>query len=107
MESFNDKNIDEKLDIMEDRLTKLEENIASIDRKLNQVVDAILGNPLTKTGGFVEDIKILHTKVKSLEDELSVHKDFRKRMVWSTGIVVGMLFAIYHLLMLYINAKGI
>ena len=114
MDSFNDKDINVKLKSMDDRLTRLEESITSIDvsveamdKKLTQVVDAILGNPLTKTGGFVEDIKILKDKVRDLEEQLNLHKDFRKRMTWSTGIVVGALFVIYHLINLYINIKGI
>ena len=51
-----------------DRLFELEERIASIDTKLTQVVDAILGNPLTKTGGFINDIQTLKIKMEELED---------------------------------------
>ena len=45
----------------------MEEKIDSINTKLTQVVDAILGNPLTKQGGFVHDIEILKQKIEDLE----------------------------------------
>ena len=53
----------EELAQMDLRLTEMEEKINSIDTKLTQVVDAILGNPLTKTGGFIHDIEILKQKI--------------------------------------------
>ena len=34
-------------------------SLSSIDTKLSQVIDGILGNPLTKEGGMVSDIKTL------------------------------------------------
>ena len=103
MNQFNEDDINDRLQDMSDRLSEFETKINSIDTKLTQVVDAILGNPLTKSGGFVEDIKILKDRVKSLEDELDDHRDFRKKMSWTTGIVVGVLFVIYHLITLYLN----
>ena len=45
--------------------------MTSIDTKLTQVVDAILGNALTKTGGFVADLSELKTKIKDLEVKLA------------------------------------
>ena len=59
--------IDEKLTGMNTRLTKLEVQMTSIDSKLTTVVDAILGNSLTKSGGFIEDIRILKAKIIVLE----------------------------------------
>ncbi len=47
---------------MDHRLNEMEEKMTSIDTKLTQVVDAILGNSLTKTGGFVNDIDELKKK---------------------------------------------
>jgi hypothetical protein len=41
--------------------------VTSIDTKISQVVDAILGNALTKDGGVVNDIRSLQAKVKELE----------------------------------------
>ena len=51
--------VKEELSQMEARLTEMEEKIDAIDKKLNQVIEAILGNPLTKSGGFIKDIDIL------------------------------------------------
>ena len=41
--------INNELKSMDQRLYDLEEKMSSIDGKLTQVVDAILGNPLTKS----------------------------------------------------------
>jgi hypothetical protein len=65
--------------------------MTSIDGKLTQVVDAILGNPLTKSGGFVDDIATLKIKIKSLEDKVEKQEEFKKRVAWTAGIVVGAL----------------
>ena len=57
MENLFEESINKELRSMDQRLYDLEEKMNSIDTKLSQVVDAILGNPLTKTGGFINDIK--------------------------------------------------
>ena len=41
-----------ELKAMDLRLTEMEEKIDAIDNKLTQVIDAILGNRLTKTGDY-------------------------------------------------------
>jgi hypothetical protein len=51
---------------MDQRLEELEGKVTSIDTKIS-VVDAILGNALTKDGGVVNDIRSLQAKVKELE----------------------------------------
>jgi hypothetical protein len=55
--------INKELKSMDQRLYDLEEKMSSIDGKLTQVVDAILGNPLTKSGGFVDKIEVLEEKI--------------------------------------------
>ena len=50
------EHVERELKSMDQRLYDLEEKMTSIDGKLTQVVDAILGNALKKTGGFVADI---------------------------------------------------
>ena len=52
---------------MDARLTEMEEKIDKIDTKLTQVVDAILGNPLTKQGGFMHEMDVLKSKIEELE----------------------------------------
>ena len=62
---------------MDQRLYDMEEKINSIDTKLTQVIDAILGNPLTKQGGFVKDIEFLEEKIAELE----------KKVYWAAAII--------------------
>ena len=64
---FEDQ-VKKELKNMDQRLYELEEKMTSIDTKLSQVVDAILGNPLTKSGGFIKDIEIMKGKIQELEN---------------------------------------
>lgn len=75
---------------MDARLTDMEDKINSIDTKLTQVVDAILGNPLTKTGGFIQDIELLKAKVIELEAKQVQYEDFKKKTLWTLGIVLAL-----------------
>lgn len=84
--------INKELKSMDQRLYDLEEKMSSIDNKITQVVDAILGNPLTKTGGFVEDISMLKEKIKVLEAKVDKQEEFKKRIAWTSGIIIGALF---------------
>jgi hypothetical protein len=90
---------------MNDRLFELEEKMTSIDKKLTQVVDAILGNPLTKTGGFINDIRDLQNKVKEFEDKLEKHEEFKKRFSWTIAIVIVIGLIIQYFTNLYSNIK--
>ena len=98
--------IDEKLTGMNTRLTKLEAQMASIDTKLTTVVDAILGNSLTKTGGFIEDIKTLKARIEVLEDQAEKAEAFKKRIIWTIGIVVAIAIVLEYLTQLYSNISG-
>ena len=93
--------INDELKSMDQRLYDLEEKMISIDGKLTQVVDAILGNPLTKTGGFVEDIKTLKSKIEVLETKVEKQEEFKRRLAWTSGIVVGALMLIDQLSRIY------
>jgi hypothetical protein len=90
---------------MNERLLELEEKMTSIDTKLTQVVDAILGNPLTKTGGFINDIKELQIKVKEFEEKLEKHEEFKKRFSWTIGLVIVIAAIIQYFTNLYSNIK--
>lgn len=83
--------INKELKSMDQRLYDLEEKMTSIDGKLTQVVDAILGNPLTKSGGFVDEFKVMKEKIEKLEDKVEKQEEFRKRIAWTVGLVVGAL----------------
>jgi hypothetical protein len=90
---------------MEQRLSEMEEKIDAIDTKLTQVVDAILGNPLTKTGGFVDEIKVLKEKVEVIERKQEHTEEFKKRVLWTVGIIVTLALIIQYVLNIYSNIK--
>jgi tetrahydromethanopterin S-methyltransferase subunit G len=81
--------INNELKSMDQRLYDLEEKMSSIDSKLTQVVDAILGNPLTKSGGFVDKIEVLEEKITLMEKKIEKQEEFRRRITWTIGIVVA------------------
>ena len=87
---MEDRSLKDEILSMDTRLTEMEEKINSIDTKLTQVVDAILGNPLTKTGGFIQDIELLKAKVIALETEQSKYKEFKNRTMWTIGIIIAL-----------------
>lgn len=93
--------IKQELKSMDQRLYDLEEKMISIDGKLTQVVDAILGNPLTKAGGFVEEIKTLKSKIEVLEGKVEKQEEFKKRVAWTAGIVLGALMLMEQLNKIY------
>ena len=93
--------INNELKSMDQRLYDLEEKMISIDGKLTQVVDAILGNPLTKSGGFVEEIKTLKSKIEVLETKVEKQEEFKRRLAWTAGIVLGALMLIDQLSRIY------
>lgn len=90
---------------MDQRLTELEEKIDDINTKLTQVVDAILGNPLTKTGGFISDISVLKEKLEILEKKVARQEDFKKKIYWVGGVAAAILVAIQYLTNIYANVK--
>ena len=90
---------------MDQRLYDLEEKMSSIDAKLTQVVDAILGNALTKTGGFVADIAELKERIKELETKIQKQEEFKKRFTWTVGIIVGLGILLQYIATLYKNIK--
>jgi hypothetical protein len=83
----------------------LEEKIDDINTKLTQVVDAILGNPLTKTGGFINDISVLKDKIEQLEKKVARQEDFKKRVYWIVGGGITLLLIIQYITTIYANIK--
>lgn len=94
-----------ELKAMDLRLTEMEEKIDSIDKKLSQVIDAILGNSLTKTGGFIDEIQLLKEKIFKLEKQQEQHEEFKKKFSWGVGIIVTLGIIIQYGLNIYLNLK--
>ena len=105
MENAFEKQVEKELKSMDQRLYDLEEKMTSIDTKLTQVVDAILGNSLTKTGGFVADLSELKTKIKDLEDKIQKQEEFKKRFTWTVGLILAFGVLLQYLSTLYRNLK--
>ena len=101
METYNMFTPD--LQSMDLRLTEMEDKIDVIDVKLTQVVDAILGNPLTKTGGFMNDIDILKDKIAELERKQQRYDNFKNKISWTVGLIVGGLMFLQYLINIYTN----
>lgn len=90
---------------MDSRLTEMEEKIDSINTKLTQVVDAILGNPLTKQGGFVHDIEVLKQKIEDLEKKQMRYESFKNRVTWTVGLVMGGAMLLQYIVSIYSSVK--
>ena len=95
----------EELDKMEIRLSDMEDKLDRLDEKLTQVVDAILGNPLTKQGGFVHDIDVIKLKIEALEKKQMKYDIFKNRVSWTIGIIVGAAVILQFLSSVYANLK--
>ena len=90
---------------MELRLDDLEQKIDMINTKVTQVVDAILGNPLTKVGGLMQDIDTMKNKISELERKQVEIEDFKKRVYWTVGIVIAAAAIVQYITNVYVNVK--
>lgn len=90
---------------MDIRLTEMEEKIDKIDTKLTQVVDAILGNPLTKQGGFMHDMDVLRTKIEELEKKQRSYENFKNKITWTVGLIMGVAMLLQYIMNIYTNIK--
>jgi peptidoglycan hydrolase CwlO-like protein len=106
MENAFEQQVEKELKNMDQRLHDLEEKMTSIDGKLTQVVDAILGNALTKTGGFVAELTELKAKIKDLEDKIQKQEEFKKRFTWTIGIIIAVGAIIQYISVVYKTVKG-
>ena len=94
-----------RLNDMKEELTDVKTELSTINAKLTQVVDAILGNPLTKTGGFIGEISDLKLKIQILESKQGKTDTFKNRVYWTIGIGISLLIAIHYLSGIYYNIK--
>jgi archaellum component FlaC len=90
---------------MDKRLTELEEKIDDINTKLTQVVDAILGNPLTKTGGFMKEITSIEEQIEALKKRICKQEEFRKKVYWFGGLILTVILIVQYLTTIYKNLK--
>lgn len=97
--------VKQELKNMDHRLDEMEEKMTSIDAKLTQVVDAILGNSLTKSGGFVNDIDKLKEKIELLEAQVKKQEEFKKKFTWTVGLVSAGALIIQYFINLYTKLK--
>lgn len=88
-----------ELEKMDNRLTELESKIDGIDGKLNQVVEALVGNPLMGDGNG------LVNKIQKLEKEISDLRDFKKRIIYTVSAIVAMGLVVEFFLNAYNNIK--
>lgn len=98
--------VNNQLQSMDDRLCKMETNINSINEKMNQVVSAILGNPLTKQGGFLEEIELLKKEIEMLKDKTDKQDEFKKRFTWTIGIIVTLALILQWIANVVLNLVG-
>lgn len=105
MESIFEQKVEKDLKSMDQRLEDLEDKITSIDTKVTQVVDALLGNALTKVGGLVKDIDDLKDKITILELKLEKQEDFKNKVIWTIGIIVSIAFILQYLSNIYSNIQ--
>lgn len=107
MESSNSNNklLKDELHNMELRLSEMEDKIDMINTKVTQVVDAILGNPLTKVGGLMQDIEEMKNKINKLEKKQDEYDDFKKRVYWTVGIVLTVGVLLQYVTNIYVNIK--
>lgn len=90
---------------MDIRLTEMEEKIDKIDTKLTQVVDAILGNPLTKQGGFMHEMDVLKMKIEELEKKQRTYENFKNKISWTVGLIVAAAFILQYIVTVYSGIK--
>ena len=73
---------------MENKLNDVESKLDSLDKKMSQVIDALIGNKLTKSNGLADDIR----EIGDLADK---HEEIIKRAKWlwigvvSVSTVIG------------------
>lgn len=79
-----EKDFQSELQKMDNRLTELESKIDNIDSKLNQVVDALIGNPLMGKGAG------LISKISHLEKEIEELRDFKKKIIYTVSAIVSL-----------------
>ena len=106
MENVFEEQVKSELKSMDQRLYDMEEKINSIDTKLTQVSDAILGSPLTKQGGFINDIEYLEQKIAELEKKVEKHDEFKKKVYWAAAILGALVVGAEYITKIFANLSN-
>jgi hypothetical protein len=64
-----------------------------------------LGNPLTKTGGFMKEIDNMKERIKQLEKLQNETVDFKKRIYWTVGVIIAIGIILQYLVNIYAAVK--
>lgn len=104
-QEYFEESVKEELKSMDQRLYDLEEKMNSIDNKLTQVIEAIMGNPLTKSGGVVTSIELLEGKIKELEQKVQKQEEFKKKLSWTVGLLLAAAMIVQYFLDIYSHVK--
>lgn len=105
MDQIFEQTVKDELKSMDQRLIEMEQKMNSIYTKLTQVVDAILGNPLTKSGGFVRDVESINKRIEELEKKIESLEDLKKKFLWTLGIATFIILVVKYVISLYISLK--
>ena len=105
MENLFEEQVKQELKSMDQRLYDMEEKINSIDTKLTQVIDAILGNRLTKQGGFIKEVEALKLKIAELEKKVEKHDEFKKKVYWAGAILAAIVMGIMYISQIFSNVN--
>lgn len=109
----------EEIKELKEQFGYLEGKVEEYGDKLNIILQAITGNPLTRDGGMVKDMENLNGKVENLDkrmekkfDEVDARLEatelFQKRMSWTWTIIVfgvSVLTGLISLLIAYLSFK--
>lgn len=85
--------MENRLSTMEEKLNDVESKLDSLDSKMSQVIDALIGNKLTKSNGLADDIR----EIGELTDK---HEEIINRAKWlwigvvSVSTVIGFVLKI-------------
>jgi hypothetical protein len=85
--------MEKRLTTMEDKLNDVESKLDALDGKMSQVIDAIIGNKLTKSNGLADDVR----EIGELADK---HEEIIKRAKWlwigvvSVSTIIGFILKI-------------
>ena len=81
--------LDHRLSTMEDQLEELKSQIQEINNKTNQLLDALVGNPISQAKGLAADFREIKKKVYEHDQVLKQVKWF-----WAGVLVVGTVLAV-------------